>query len=201
MHKVHGQLQSKDLRTFSVNQKGRWQETGLNEIIGKVQSVAPLLLHGNGAIAVNVTLSKKDLKIVADSALMVDALLGLVRSALYALPDGGTLTLSTTRVDFRYQYILDDSTCRYGACASITVSGARRGTDTWWPRGKSLQPLLTRKTGKGKDVQLATAHSIIKQHHGSMKIERASGQGTSITVYLPLARLDDTSDWSTPEGA
>jgi nitrogen-specific signal transduction histidine kinase len=194
VHNVHGQFQSKNLGTFSVDQNGRWQETGLNQIIEKVQNVVPLLLQSNGAIAVNVTLSKKDLKILADSALMVDALLGLVGSALYAMPDGGTLTLSAALVNFRYQYILDGSTCRYGACASITVAGTSRGVDAWWPRGKSLQPILTRKTDRGKNIELSTAHGIIKQHHGSMKIERASGEGTSITVYLPLVRLNDTSD-------
>jgi signal transduction histidine kinase len=188
VHNVHRQLQSKNLRTFSVNRKGGLEETDLNEIIGKVQSVLPLLLRSNGDIAVNITFSKKDLKILADSAVMVDALLSLVRSALYAMPDGGILSLSATQVDFKNQSILDGDT--YGACASITVAGTSRGIDERWSRGKSLQP--TRKTGNGKDSELSAVYRTIKQHHGSMRIERAPGHGTTITVYLPLASLDDT---------
>ena len=199
MQSIHRQLQTKRLRTFSVNQKGGLKETDLNEIMRKVQSVFPLLLHSSGDIAVNVTLSKKDLKILADGALMVDALLSLVRSALYAMPDGGILSLSTTQVDFKYQSIIDGSTCKYGACASVAVAGT--GIDAWWTKDKVLQTVLTRKTGNGKDVELSTAHRTIKQHHGSMKIESGPGHGVTITVYLPLARLDGTSDWSAPEVA
>ena len=107
MQGVHRQLQSKKLRTFSVNQKGGLEHTDLNEIMRKVQSALPLLLRSNGDIAVNITLSRKVLKILADSDLMVGALLSLVGSALHALPDGGALSLSTTQVDFTYQSIID----------------------------------------------------------------------------------------------
>lgn len=72
VHNVHTQLQSRNLRTFSAKQKGRPEETDLNDIIGKVQSVLPLLLQSGGEIAVSITLSKKDLKALADSALIVD---------------------------------------------------------------------------------------------------------------------------------
>lgn len=199
MHNGYRQLQGKHLPRFNVNQKGRLEETDLNEIVRKVQSVLPLLLRSNGAIAVNIMLSKKDLKILADSALMVDALLSLVRNALHALPDAEVLSLSTTRVDFTNQSILDGSTCTYGACASITVAGTSRDIDERWLGCKSPQP--ARKTGNGKDSELATAYRTIKQHHGSMKTERVPGHGTTITVYLPLARLDDTADWSAPDVA
>lgn len=193
MQGVHRQLQSKKLRTLSVNQKGGLEQADLNEIMRKVQSALPLLLRSNGDIAVNITLSKKDLKILADSDLMVGALLSLVGSALHTLPDGGALSLSTTQVDFTYQSIIDGSTCRYGACASVAIVGTGGGVEAWWTRDNVLQPMLAGKTGNGKDVELSTAYRIIDQHNGSIRRERVAGHGTTITVYLPLASLNDAS--------
>ena len=181
MQTVNRQLQSKNLRTFSVKQKGGLEETDLNEIMRKVQSMLPLLLRSNGDSAVNITLSEKDLKILADSDLMVGAVLSLVRSALQALPEGGALSLSTAQVDFNYQSIIDGNHYRYGACASLVIAG----------KCKLFESMLTRKTGNGKDGELSAAYRIIKQHHGSMRRERVTGHGTTVTVYLPLAHLND----------
>jgi len=170
---VNRQLQSKNLRTFSVKQKGGFEEADLNEIIWKAQSVLPLLLRSNRDSAVNIALSEKDLKILADSRLMVGALLSLVGSARHALPGGGALSLSTTGVDFTYRSILDGNHYRYGGCASLATSG--RGIDGWWAKDKLLQRMLTRETGSDKDCERSTAYRIIKQHHGSIRRERVTG--------------------------
>ena len=196
MQTVNRQLQHKNIRRFSVNKNGRLEEADLNEIVGRVRSVLAPLLRSSGAIALNITLSQKDLKIKAESGLMVAAALSLVRSALQTLSGSGELSLSTAQVDFTYHSILDGNDYRYGACASLVIAG--RGIDGWC---KLLDPLLAGGTGKGKDGDLSKAYRIIKEHHGSTKIERAPGQGTTITVYLPLARPDDTSARSAPEAA
>ena len=189
---VHRQVQSKDLRTSSVK-KGGLKETDLNEIMRKVESVLAPLLWRNVASAVNITLSQKDLKILADSDLMVGAVLSLVRSALQALPEGGTLSLSTTQVDFTYQSVLDGNHYRYGACASLAIAG--RGIDGWC---KLFESMLARKTGNGNYFELSTACSIIKQHHGSIRRERAAGHRTTMMVYLPFTSLIGASQnaWS-----
>jgi nitrogen-specific signal transduction histidine kinase len=190
---VQRQLQSKKLRASSVKQQGGLEETDLNEMMRKVQSALPLLLPSNRDIAVNITLSIKDLKILADSDLMVGAILSLVGSALHALPDGGALSLRTAQVDFTYQSIIDGSMCRYGACASVAITGTGGGGEVWWTRDKVLQTMRARKTDNGNDGELSTAYAIIKQHNGSIRRERVAGHHTTITVYLPLTSLNDVS--------
>ena len=183
---VNRQLRNKNLRTLSVNQKGRLEEADLNEIMGKVQSVLAPFVRSNGPIAVHIALSQKPLKIWAASDLMVGAVLSLVRRALQAMPGSGEVSLSTAQVDFTYQCIIDGNQYRYGACAALAI--ARKGIDGWCTL---LDPLLAEKPGNEKDRELSTAYTIIKQHHGSMRTEHIAGHGTLITVYLPLARLAD----------
>jgi hypothetical protein len=77
---VDPQLQSENLSRFCVNQAKRSEKADLNEIVGKVQRLLPLPLDSTRKRDVSTTLSKKSLKIVADSARMLDALLSLVRS-------------------------------------------------------------------------------------------------------------------------
>ena len=191
---LHRQAKSKDLRTSSVKKDGL-QETDLNEIMRKVESALAPLLWGNVAGAVNITLSRRDLKILADSDLMAGAVLSLVRSALQALPEGGTLSLSTMQVDFTYQSVLDGNHHRYGACAALAIAG--RGIDGWC---KLFESMLARKTGNGNYFELSTACSIIKQHHGIIRRERVAGHRTTMTVYLPLISLNGASQnaWGPP---
>ena len=186
MQTVNRQLRNKNLRTLSVNQKGRLEEADLNEIMGKVQSVLAPFVRSNGPIAVHIALSQKPLKIWAASDLMVGAVLSLVRRALQALPGSGEVSLSTAQVDFTYQCIIDGNQYRYGACAALAIAG--RGIDGW---GTLLDPILAGKPGNDKDRELSTAYTIIKEHHGSMRKQRIAGHGALITVYLPLARLTD----------
>ena len=71
MQSVDPQLQSENLSRFCVNQRKRSGETDLNDLVRRMQRLLPLLLEGNRKRDVSTTLSKKSLKIVADSARML----------------------------------------------------------------------------------------------------------------------------------
>jgi len=48
-------------------------------------------------------------------------------------------------------------------------------------------PYFTTKSN-GSGLGLAIAQKIIEDHHGLLKIESSPGQGTTLTVSLPLRR-------------
>ena len=182
---VHRHVRNRDLRPLSGNQEKHIQETDLNDVVKEVQNLLPPLLHGNRNVEVNVTLSRRSLKIVADSALMLDALLSLVRHALDAIPDGGMCSLSVREVAFKNRSILDCDNGSYGMCASIAVAHTGRGR-----RANMVQPPCATRAGNGEDINLSRAYRVIKQHRGSMNVESVPGQCATVTVYLPLKGRD-----------
>jgi signal transduction histidine kinase len=185
MESFQKQVQIKSLPTFSIYRKFRLKERDLNEVVRMVEGILPQYTHGN--IGAKVTLSEEDLKIMADIALMQQALINLVKNAVDAMPNGGTFSLNTSRVNFEDESLLDGFNFIAGSCAFVSLADTGVGIDEKI-KEKIFEPLYTTKTGNGKGLGLPIAYHIIKEHGGIMKVESTPGQGTAINVYLPLAR-------------
>jgi signal transduction histidine kinase len=194
------QPQIKILPAFSVNERRRLREADIDEVVKTVQGVLPQ--HVDGDIDITITLLEKNLKIMADMALMKEALTHLVRSAMDAMPGCGKFPLTINQVNFEIESLLNGDDSTIGACAFISVVGG--GTDIGVDekiKEKIFEPFFTTKTD-GNGLGLAIAYRIIKQHHGSgrIKAESRAGQGTEVNIYLPLTKLEIMNMMSIPAG-
>jgi two-component system, cell cycle sensor histidine kinase and response regulator CckA len=178
------QVPMQSLPAFNMYRKFRLKETDLNEVARTVEGILPHYMPGN--IGAKVTLSEKDLRIMADIALMREALINLVKNAMDAMPDGGTFSLNTKRVNFESRSISEVNDGNFGPCAFISLVDTGIGIEENI-RERIFEPYFTTKTGNGKGLGLPVAYHIIKEHGGTMKVESTPGQGTAIHVYLPLA--------------
>lgn len=184
MESFQTQVQITNLPAFSVNREFRLKETDLNDIVKGVEGMLPQYMRGD--IGAAVTLSEKDLRIMADTLLMQEALIHLVKNAIDAMPDGGTISLNTNRVNFE-NVAPGDSDDNFGPCAFISLADTGIGIDERI-KERIFEPFFTTKRGTARGLGLPIAYRIIKEHGGSMKVESTSGQGTAITIYLPLTR-------------
>jgi len=121
--------------------------------------------------------------IVCDPSQLESALLNLSINARDAMPEGGALTISTTKKTFRTDELepgLDP-----GDYVEIEVkdTGTGMSEDVL---SHAFEPFFTTKRfGRGTGLGLSQVYGFIKQSGGFVRIESASGEGTSVRIYLP----------------
>ena len=192
------QPQIKILPAFSIDKKQKLKETDLNEITSMVEGLLPQYV--NRDIDVTITLLEKNLKIMADMALMKDALTHLVKNAIDVMPGCGKFSLNINQVNFEIESLLNSNDSIIGACAFISLAGA--GTYIRVDekiKEKILEPFFTTKTDIN-GLALAIAYRIIKQYYGRLKVKSHVGKGTEVNMYLPLTKLEMVNMMSMPAG-
>lgn len=104
-----------------------------------------------------------------DGNQMKQAVYNLIRNACQAMPNGGTLTISGTFTDFEVRLSFEDT--------GKGISSEQMN--------KLFQPFATtRSTGTG--LGLLIVRRIVREHGGEIDIESREGQGTRVSLWLPL---------------
>lgn len=140
----------------------------LNALIERILSLVAFEAADHG-ITIETHLDPTLDSVPADEGQLTQVLLNLVINAVQAMPSGGTLTVSTQHENGR---------------AHVTVK------DT----GEGIKPevlphvfdpyFTTRPSGAG--LGLAITHRIVEGHRGAIDVESTAGEGTTMTVRLPL---------------
>ena len=123
----------------------------------------------------------------ADARMLEQVLLNLVVNAGDAMPNGGTLTISTSAVvvDAEHMRLHPESTIGDHVCLSVR--------DTGTGVAPAVLPHIfeafftTKPVGEGSGLGLATVYGIVKQHGGWVEVESTVGEGSVFAVYLPVA--------------
>ena len=108
--------------------------------------------------------------VMLDGDQMRQVTINLMLNAGGAMPEGGLLTVRTSRED--------DNRVRIDFCD--TGCGIPEEN-----MEKIFEPFYTTKE-RGTGLGLAITRQIIEQHHGEIRIASDVGQGTTVTVILPI---------------
>ena len=115
------------------------------------------------------------------------AILNLAINARDAMPDGGTLTLTTEN-----RVIGEQAALRAGAVPGEYVVIAVRDTGggmTPEVIRRAFEPFFTTKEiGKGTGLGLSQVYGFAKQSEGFVTIDSEPGRGTAIRIHLPRTR-------------
>ncbi len=114
------------------------------------------------------------------------ALLNLAVNARDAMPDGGVLTIATAAKAVAES---DDANVQPGDYITLCVADTGVGMDAQ-TIAKAIEPFFTTKgVGQGTGLGLSMVHGLAAQLGGSLSIESAPGEGTSIHLLLPVSDL------------
>lgn len=128
---------------------------------------------------------------LVDEAQLGQVVLNLAVNAADAMPQGGTLTLTSGLLEApRLPPEAPDPTARY---VTLTVKDTGVGMDDA-TRARVFEPFFTTKgQGKGTGLGLASVYGIASQAKGFVTVESSPGHGTTFTVGFPVAPADFVS--------
>ncbi|HYV82146.1 MAG TPA: ATP-binding protein, partial [Pyrinomonadaceae bacterium] len=115
--------------------------------------------------------------VMGDDSELREVLVNMVFNAIDAMPEGGTLSL-TTRI----------------ASESVIIKVVDTGVGMYPEvRSKIFDPFFTTKGKAGLGLGLAVSFGIIRRHGGNIEVESQYGKGTEFCITLPVAKIGENS--------
>ncbi len=122
-----------------------------------------------------------------DVVQMDQMLMNLVLNARDAMPEGGSLVISTELVQLTSKNLNVSTQVVPGAYVKLTVSDSGTGIrESDLPH--IFEPFYTTKEKmKGMGLGLAMVYGIVKGHQGYITVDSVPGAGTRFEIYIPAA--------------
>jgi signal transduction histidine kinase len=111
-------------------------------------------------------------RVAGEAPALREVVMNLIFNAIDALPEGGTIRMSTWSAD------------TWVFCA-VADDGVGMDDEV---RRRALEPFFTTKGPSGTGLGLSVAHSIVQRHRGELSLRaNDGGKGTVVTLRLPQA--------------
>jgi PAS domain S-box-containing protein len=173
------------LLSFARQQPLQPEKHNVNELIGSFESV--LRRAGNASLTFDIRLQSQLNLVLIDATRFQTSLLNLVVNARDAMPDGGKLSISTENVDLGAHEI---GSLGAGPYVRIVVADDGEGMPADVV-ARAFEPFFTTKEmGKGTGLGLSQVYGFINQSGGDISIDSTVGEGTRISMYLPIHDSD-----------
>jgi len=137
-------------------------------------------------IQITMKAGTADYSVLADPTHIQQVLVNLALNARDAMPDGGELRFTLSRVILAPNTPAPVADMPHGQwiCLSIADTGTGMTEDV---RAHLFEPYFTTKPpGKGTGLGLAQVYGTVRQHEGYLGVETAVGRGTTFHIYLPV---------------
>ncbi len=176
---------TRQLLAFGRKQDIQFQPLNLNDVIGNFTKMLKRVIGEHITLQ---CLYARDLPpIDADVGMIEQILINLIVNARDAMPDGGSIVVTTEAIDIGAAFVESHPEAQPGHFVCITVSDTGSGIyPEYLPR--IFEPFFTTKEpGKGTGLGLATVYGIVKQHQGWIEVTSQVGSGTNFKIFLPAS--------------
>ncbi|GAA0489968.1 hypothetical protein Ade02nite_24570 [Paractinoplanes deccanensis] len=177
---------TRQLLIFSRLEPSRPETLDLNAVATDMQRLLARTLGED--IELRTTLSLDLPPITMDRSKLEQVIMNTAMNSRAAMPSGGRLTLATG-VDRETGHV----------CLTIADTGCGMAPEV---ASRAFEPFFTTKgRGKGTGLGLATAYGVVSDAGGTITLESAPGEGTTVRVCLPPAEVTAPAATLVPRAA
>jgi signal transduction histidine kinase len=172
---------TRQLLAFGRRQMMEVQRLDMNRVVAQVQAMLTRVIGAH--VRLTTSLDPTLPHVEADPGQLEQVLVNLAINARDAMPDGGTLHITTSMEDVTQVYN-QMPPGRY-VCVSVTDTGTGMTPEIL---RQIFEPYFTTKGSNGTGLGLSSVYGIIKQTGGYIWCHSQPGKGTTFKIYLrPVA--------------
>jgi two-component system cell cycle sensor histidine kinase/response regulator CckA len=169
----------RQLLTFGRRQPTNPETLDLNDVVGTLERMLRRLL--GDPVTLELALEQSPLFVRSDPTQLEQVIINLVTNARDAMVGGGVVTIETRSLELLES--TGDITAGNYVLLSVSDTGAGMDAET---RQHIFEPFFTTKeVGKGTGLGLASAHGIVQQSGGYIRVISSPDQGSRFQIYLP----------------
>ena len=162
-----------------------------NRLVSNLARLMPPLIGDD--LSLVTVLSPNVGMVRADPGHLEQVVMNLVLNARDAMPDGGRLTIGTANDEIGDYDLRASPELPPGHYVTLTVRDTGKGIDPE-TLPSIFEPFFTTKpNGRAMGLGLATVYGIVKQCEGHVEVDSVPGKGTTVRVYLPIARAESAA--------
>lgn len=175
------------LLAFTRRQNGGRQPLNLNDVVENMARILRRIIGED--VSLRLALGDDIGVVRADASHIRQMIINLAINARDAMPHGGTLTLSTANES---PHSADAQAADRYVRLAITDTGRGMPPEV---RARLFEPFFTTKAiGEGTGLGLTMVQGLVRELGGVIEVDSEEGQGTTISLYLPLVRAATVAD-------
>lgn len=175
MHELLG-----NLAEFMVPEKPVFNYGNLNEGISQILAFVQRECQSK-RIEIRTSFDETIPQLWMDMRRIKQVFLNLIKNAVEAMPDGGSITIST-QLSRAFRSSLSD-------VVTVKVEDTGRGISQE-NIDKIFKPFFSTKKG-GRGLGLSLSQKIIREHCGQISVENRKDRGTVFSINIPVERAGD----------
>jgi len=176
---------------YTRSQRGKRAPTDVcrtvSEALELVRSALP------ASIVMHAAIPDVPVVVMGDATQLHQIVTNLCSNAIHAMKAGGLLRVAVTPVDIHADCALSHGSLRPGRYVLASVEDEGCGMDEA-TLAHIFEPFYTTKEiGSGTGLGLSLVHAIVTAYDGAIDVKTEPAEGSTFSIYLPMAKVSNTS--------
>jgi PAS domain S-box-containing protein len=179
-----GAALTRQLLTFARKGSIQFKPVVINDIVNETLHLFERSI--DKTITVHRNLNEEMCLINGDDGQIQQAILNLLINARDAMPNGGSITIATERIDIDTKLTNAIGEQRSGEFVAISILDEGIGMDRTIQQ-RIFEPFFTTKDqGKGTGLGLSVVYGVVNSHNGFITVQSEPHKGSEFTLCFPL---------------